>query len=107
MYHDVVPVTQQPSYEQLRQEIESVRGLVKFYESSLGPDLFDITIQCLDNVLDVSFATLLKPRGIVYAEQCMYLLSGIRQWVNSSSNPQYKEFIQACVEALKQASHLK
>lgn len=57
--------------------------------------------------MEVSFGMLLKPRGVVYAYQCIYHLTLILQWVNNTASPQYKEFIQAHVEALKQARHLK
>ena len=102
-----VPV-QLPAYERLLRKVEEVRFLVKTYENSLETDIIIDTIRkCLDNILEVSFGMLLKPRGVVYADQCIYHLDLILQWVNNTANPQYKEFIQAHVEALKQARHLK
>ena len=44
---------------------------------------------------------------MVYANQCIYHLTLILQWVNNTASPRYKEFIQSHVEALKQARHLK
>ena len=101
-----VPV-QLSAHEQLLHKVGEVRSLVKSYENFLETDIIDTISKCLDNILEVSFGMLLKPRGVVYAHQCIYHLDLILQWVNNTASPQYKEFIQAHVEALKQARHLK
>ena len=101
-----VPV-QLPVYEQLLRKVGEVRFSVKTYENFLETDIIDTIGKCLDNILEVSFGMLLKPRGIVYADQCIYHLNFILQYVNNTANPQHKEFIQAHVEALKQARPLK
>ena len=100
--NNVVSVLPCPS-EQLWQEIDNVRCSVKLYKELLGEDLFDETIKCLDNVLDVSFATLLKPRGVVYISNVRFIINQILNWLQSLNNPCCKEFIQAHVKALDNA----
>lgn len=64
-----VPV-QLPAHEQLLHQllhkVEEVRSLVKNYnyENFLETDIIDTISKCLDNILEVSFGMLLKPRDV-------------------------------------------